>query len=164
MKKSKFEIALNALKNIADPISYLRAEAKRMGERLDGRGAVEFANNGNSLSKMAEDALRDIENTTEPEITEKFKGTPGQWRVESDEWGDYIVSDDPNPPHHGTVICGMDNENQEIERDARLIAAAPELLEALQKVVRFHKAGLHLSDPLIKYVYPAINKALGINE
>ena len=74
MKKSKFEIALNALKNIADPISYLRAEAKRMGERLDGRGAVEFANNGNSLSKMAEDALRDIENTTEPEITEKFKG------------------------------------------------------------------------------------------
>ena len=35
MKKSKFEIALNALKNIADPISYLRTEAKRMGERLD---------------------------------------------------------------------------------------------------------------------------------
>lgn len=36
MKKSKFEIALNALKNIADPISYLRAEAMR--KEMEERG------------------------------------------------------------------------------------------------------------------------------
>lgn len=62
----------------------------------------------------------------------EFKGTPGQWRVESDEWCRYIISDAPDYPHHGTVICGMDHENPEIERDARLISAAPDLLEALE--------------------------------
>ncbi len=53
---------------------------------------------------MAEDALRDIENTTEPEITENLKEHPdnGEWNQMNG--GDYIVSDDPNPPHHGTVI------------------------------------------------------------
>ncbi|MFV0587516.1 hypothetical protein [Bacteroides reticulotermitis] len=62
----------------------------------------------------------------------EFKGTPEQWRVESDERVVYVISDDPNPPHHGTIICEMDNGNQEIERDARLISAAPDLLEALE--------------------------------
>ncbi len=61
----KLEIALNALKNIADPIGYLRKEAQKDGCQLDGRGAVEFANNGISISKIAEDALRIIDQTND---------------------------------------------------------------------------------------------------
>lgn len=62
----------------------------------------------------------------------EFKGTPGQWRMESDEWSDYIISDSTNPTKHGVVICGMDSQNENFEHDARLIAAAPELLKAMQ--------------------------------
>lgn len=95
---------------------------------------------------------------------EEFKGTKGEWLVD----GIDVISRET-----GFAICqvydGLDTHISEmnmevVNANAQLMATAPELLEALQKVVEIHRTGLHLSDALIKYVYPAINKALGINE
>ena len=64
----------------------------------------------------------------------KFKGTPGPWGIADidDGWKDCVSSRSAN----GNVIAVAENENREIaEADARLIAAAPELLEALQCIV-----------------------------
>lgn len=53
----KLEIAIAYLERIANPIAYLETEARRNGETLDGRGAIEFANSGRCLSRIAEEAL-----------------------------------------------------------------------------------------------------------
>lgn len=58
-KKDK-KLAVQALQNISEPIGYLRREAQKLGESIDGRGAVEFANNGMNISAMATDALKEI--------------------------------------------------------------------------------------------------------
>lgn len=50
------------------------------------------------------------------------KHTPGPWEIEEDE-NDYLVG----PPD--TLVCLVDRHNQP-KADARLIAAAPELLKA----------------------------------
>ena len=103
---------------------------------------------------------------------EEFKGTKGRWQMttsalECDHnsevatiWGDSEYGEG------ASLIAHIDNSPgvEKALANAKLINAAPQLLEALQKVIEIHGAGLHLSDALIKYVYPAINKALGINE
>ena len=105
-----------------------------------------------------------IKKVERSKFMEEFRGTKGEWLVEDID----VISSET-----GMAICqvydGLDTHVSEMDievvnSNARLIAAVPELLKALQKIIEFHKAGLHLSDPLIKYAYPAINKALGIKE
>lgn len=102
---------------------------------------------------------------------EEFEGTKGRWQMttsalECDHnsevatiWGDSEYGEG------ASLIAHIDNSPgvEKALANAKLINAAPQLLEALQKVIEIHRAGLHLSDALIKYVYPAINKALGVN-
>lgn len=68
----------------------------------------------------------------------KFKGTPGPWIAKTDyptygQLGSFKV--EANEPPYGLVICERGSYHErakEMAANARLIAAAPELLEALE--------------------------------
>lgn len=49
--------ATQALTDISDPIEYLKKQMPKDGYKFDLSGAVEFSNNGMSVSGMAKDAL-----------------------------------------------------------------------------------------------------------
>ncbi len=86
----------------------------------------------------------------------EFKGTPAPWRCH-----------DKRPNCSGYSIVGNDgqyigfvgdsDELSPIDTNAHLIAAAPELLEALQEIVGNH----YLSDKAQSMATKAIAKALG---
>lgn len=69
----------------------------------------------------------------------QFKGTPGPWRV-SEKRGDLIdIRHENNEPGAMSLnlaqVVARQSWLKEAEANARLIAAAPELLEALQDVI-----------------------------
>lgn len=82
----------------------------------------------------------------------EFKGTPGSWVVD----GDYDVTTED-----GTVVAWAAKgifEPDEITANAHLIAAAPDLLEALQNIVKtLDEAGCEAATVEAK---AAISKAL----
>lgn len=102
----------------------------------------------------------------------QFKGTPGPWRV-SEKRGDLIdIRHENNEPGAMSLnlaqVVARQSWLKEAEANARLIAAAPELLQALQNLM------LNYSDfrertgrngdpqnPLILAALAAINKATG---
>lgn len=81
-----------------------------------------------------------------------FKGTPGRWIKR----GDGIVA--PGDIEVAVVVNFQDDEV--MDADANLIAAAPELLEALEMLVVFTTPTKRNSAALRK-AYSAIAKALG---
>lgn len=83
---------------------------------------------------------------------EKFKGKPGPWH-----WEGKVLCNDAH-------IVGGDGWTFN-DADKRLIAAAPELLEALQRITPMYEAlmrdcGLEHKE-MIATSHAAINKALG---
>ena len=70
----------------------------------------------------------------------EVKHTPGPWLYREDKGGGYEVF-----PYNGGLpeigewseICTILEYNKDPEADARLIAAAPELLEALRRLASF---------------------------
>ena len=80
----------------------------------------------------------------------EFKGIPGSWHYDDELGGVYSNGDQ--------FVCDVTNKD-----DANVIAAAPELLEALQKMLskaykqNWNDAYLEV----IKSAQDAINKALG---
>lgn len=93
---------------------------------------------------------------------EKFKGTSGPWELKKIH-GDLKViqkgSYEKLAPGMVSYRCVTELENK---HDAKLIAAAPELLEALQFTI--HEVGHWLSTQkpeLKEKIESAINKALG---
>ena len=96
----------------------------------------------------------------------EFKGTPGPWRFDEQttlSGGQvfYIAQDDnaKYTPNYSDVSQTCSGELKHIQKaNAQLIAAAPDLLEALQKLVGING---NRSEPEYVQARAAINKALG---
>lgn len=80
----------------------------------------------------------------------EFKGTPGRWIKR----GDGIVA--PGDIEVAVVVNFQDDK--EMDADARLIAAAPELLEALQMIMN---GDFYMPKESADAARAAIHKALG---
>lgn len=89
------------------------------------------------------------------------KHTPGPWTVAAPSIHrvyPHVVA------QNGVIVCNVKSSSNrpQARHDARLIAAAPELLEALQNLVdRSGSAGLICGPALIKDARDAIAKATG---
>ena len=99
----------------------------------------------------------------------EFKGTAGPWRV-SEKVGDFIhIRHNNNEPGAMSLnlahVTARSSWAREAEANARFIAAAPELLEALQLAVKAMKEGRNVTYPewygVINKAHAAIAKALG---
>ena len=89
----------------------------------------------------------------------EFKGTQGEWKVEQKLGYDCDVI------YEGGEICWLglsDVSDEEKLPNAQLIAAAPELLKALQTLLSRVKNEIHAPFAIIE-AEQAINKALGNN-
>lgn len=96
------------------------------------------------------------------------KHSAGLWRLH-DTIKECIISDTPGQPY-STTICECSGYKEAREANARLIAAAPELLEALQALMSIEVNGHELQDRLqfstpgraiLDQCRAAINKAKG---
>lgn len=78
--------------------------------------------------------------------------TPGKWRLstpeeyEDDGFAGSVVSDDDGEVWYIAAVC-LGLPNGQVEANARLLAAAPDLLEALEWAMNQH--GLHSEPNLI---------------
>lgn len=104
----------------------------------------------------------------------QFKGTKGPWYV-SERRGDLIdIRHDNSGPGEISLnlarVVARRSWSKQAEANAKLIAAAPELLEALQELICGYEHKGYLDDDLfdmtisgddIKRAVLAINKALG---
>lgn len=97
----------------------------------------------------------------------EFKGTKGKWKLDGIDEDLYMVSSDL--PVQGNIICMMPDEEFDESRanwesNAQLIAAAPELLEALiDLVLECESQTMETSsNESILKSKQAINKALGL--
>lgn len=86
----------------------------------------------------------------------EFKGTPGPWNYCADE-PDWVTDSNDNIAVARVTRYNADAEAQ--HANAKLIAAAPELLEALIKLVDIVDDMVH--GPSTDAAHAAINKALG---
>ena len=96
----------------------------------------------------------------------QFKGTPGPWRV-SEKRGDLIdIRHENNEPGAMSLnlaqVVARQSWLREAEANARLIAAAPELLEALRDLlIRTSELDEYGEDCTFAKARAAINKATG---
>lgn len=97
--------------------------------------------------------------TTEGNKMKRFKGTPGPW-INVGGW----VDAEKRNCELSSIICSISavatrNPESVNDANAQLIAAAPELLEALIKLVDIVDDMVH--GPSTDAAHAAINKALG---
>lgn len=92
----------------------------------------------------------------------EFKGTPGPWST--DRAGDVFAEGGRNDGQFGIVagVAGADWSAEDVA-NANLIAAAPELLEALQSILsKAHKQNWNDKYPEeVEAAQAAIDKAFG---
>lgn len=94
---------------------------------------------------------------TTQNFNKKAKHTPGPWAFNKTERGEFIVFDERRPPLE-RVICHTGTAFSHDNANARLIAAAPELLQALKDIIDIGMGG-RLEDIALN----AIAKAEGSN-
>lgn len=78
-----------------------------------------------------------------------FKGTQGPWEFEAGDAGSFEIFIDPNDIGCYMVIAARgphEKRAEEMRANARLIAAAPDLLEALMTFVFPYQEGCRLSE------------------
>lgn len=92
----------------------------------------------------------------------EFKGTPGPWEIQRGRFSLRQNEFSIVRPNAGREISASIANWIMNEHDARLLAAAPELLEQLQSLVAILEEGFHRS--VTEEARAAINKALGITE
>lgn len=93
----------------------------------------------------------------------EHKHTPGPWRVDPHHRFDVQTEDgrlEISTTHEGVLVGGIKPDRLEQAANARLIAAAPDLLEALEAVSNGYCCGHDLS-LAINEVQAAIAKATG---
>lgn len=95
----------------------------------------------------------------------EFKGTPGPWFWQDDgsgySWLGPVGCGPLEAVHHDGSAWGEYSADIDVEGfDAKLIAAAPELLSALQNIVNYH-FGKTATAPAYLEAKAAITKALG---
>ena len=84
----------------------------------------------------------------------EFKGTKGEWKQYCDMGFTTIETDT-------AYICDVDcGEEEHGLANAKLIASAPELLEALIEAYRCSGERNHLTKPVLDLMKQAINKAI----
>lgn len=104
----------------------------------------------------------------------QFKGTPGPWEIKPEEvdrsyirirgtqlGGRFKVANVLSPDYDGV----HHREADETRANAQLIAAAPELLEALCNLIECYERGVELNEEHCGYEFDkalaAVNKATG---
>ena len=87
----------------------------------------------------------------------KFKGTKGEWVV-SDKNPMMVLTD--NGAYRSNAMQVVNSSVEELKANAKLIAAAPDLLSALQHFMTDYKNG-EISMGTIGNAELAINKVLG---
>lgn len=97
--------------------------------------------------------------------TDTAAHTQGPWHYESDGMGDFTIASSADPLAIAAVVNGtfmaMGGHAKEHEANARLIAAAPEMLAALRGLVREHIKRGPFDEPLGQSEQsPQINAAL----
>jgi len=100
----------------------------------------------------------------------EFKGTKGRWQVKHSEsktafnvvgtvlGGRYKIARCPYLQSEKLVDITNSLEKKEAKANARLIAAAPELLDACIEALKF----VDVEEPAFDVLQAAINKAIGI--
>jgi hypothetical protein len=103
----------------------------------------------------------------------EFKGTKGEWKAElrKSVWSvaqkgyDYNFNDlqKDSPNENLSTVCGIWGASKKDEANAHLIAAAPQMLDVLQKTRLDLKClGLRDDSPMIRDIDNVINKALNL--
>ena len=86
-----------------------------------------------------------------------FKGTPGPWEVTESTESEYVMVIGAN----GAGLFCENEAHPGAREDAHLIAAAPELLEALEIAVRQNSHDMQMTGEELRQCEAAIAKATG---
>ena len=88
-----------------------------------------------------------------------FVHAPGEWFIDRNHSGKIIGVASPSRKHDLDFVCGFSSPTN--EADARLIAAAPDMLEALKGLVAWSKRSNGTSRDVVDRAKEVIEKATG---